>query len=271
MQFLISTISDITMDESCVPPLILYNDNSLKTANEYGLGLEIAEFCVSENLDKRLYLVDEGIRRKVAGVPYATLHAPYNELYPSAIDSGYAKYVKGRFNETLEAAARYGLKKIIVHANYLPTVYFKSYFISQSIRFWSEFLSENPGDYELCLENTIEEDPSYIVPIVSEIDDKRLKLCLDIGHANLFNCPLDTWLDEFAPYLSHMHIHNNLGRTEGGMLTVVGDLHHHPGDGIIDMKHILTRVNAICPDVTIAMETMDIKEGCIWLQENGFI
>jgi len=272
MKFLISTMSDIIMDEEDgKDPVITYNDSSLEVAQKYGCGIEIAEFCMNDNLDDHLAEVEPGIWRKVRGVDYVTLHAPYNELYPSAIDPKYADFVASRYSQALEAAAKYGAKKIIIHAGYLSSVYFKFFFINQSVKFWKRFLENHPGDYEICLENVTEPDPSFIIPIIEGVNDPRMKGCFDVGHANLFDCPLDDWLDAFAPHLSHLHIHNNNGRPDNNPLGVLGDIHAHPGNGKIDMVHILERVKEINPDATLAMETMDIENGAKWLKDNGYI
>ena len=272
MKFLISTMSDLIMDEAeGKDPIIHYTDDSLHVAQKYNMGIEIAEFCMSNNLDDNLANVEPGILRKAAGVDLITLHAPYNELYPSAIDPKYAEFVAFRYGQAVDLAKKYGAHKIVIHAGYLASVYFKSYFISQSVKFWRKFLKDHPGDYELCIENVTEPDPSFITPIVEALDDERVSYCFDVGHANLFEATLDEWLDAFAPRLSHLHIHNNNGRPDNNPLGVLGDLHNHPGNGVIDMRHILDRVKEINPDATLAMETMDIENGAKWLKENGYV
>lgn len=52
---------------------------------------------------------------------------------------------------------------------------------------------------------------------MTRVDDPRLRLCLDVGHANsnASNVPVSEWIDCCAPYLSHVHLHNNEGDPEG--------------------------------------------------------
>ena len=41
-----------------------------------------------------------------------------------------------------------------------------------------------PADMTLALENVMEPSPETLVSIAAQIDDPRLGLCLDVGHAN---------------------------------------------------------------------------------------
>ena len=56
------------------------------TARRYGLGLEIAEYCTAYNMDGHFPETDAAVREKLAGIARATLHAPFSELFPCAID-----------------------------------------------------------------------------------------------------------------------------------------------------------------------------------------
>ncbi len=56
------------------------------TARQYALGLEIAEYCTACNMDEHFPETDAAVREKIAGIARVTLHAPFNELFPCAID-----------------------------------------------------------------------------------------------------------------------------------------------------------------------------------------
>ena len=64
--------------------------------------------------------------------------------------------------------------------------------------------------------------------IVKGVDEPRLKLCLDVGHVNAYSkIPVTDWLENWAPYLSHFHIHNN---------DTSRDQHNPLHEGTIPMK-----------------------------------
>jgi hypothetical protein len=66
-------LSTISTDAPCV-------------AREHSFGLELAEFCTAWNMDEKFIHVDSVVKKKLEGIPRSLLHAPYNELFPCAID-----------------------------------------------------------------------------------------------------------------------------------------------------------------------------------------
>ena len=124
-------------------------------------------------------------------------------------------------------------------------------------------MREDPG-VDIVLENVLEEEPEYLLDIVRAADHPRLGLCLDVGHANAYSAvPVLTWLERFAPYLRHFHLHNNNGSCDA----------HAPLDaGSIPMKKFLEKALVLCPGATFTLELPeDTARGVLWLSENGFI
>ena len=70
-----------------------------------------------------------------------------------------------------------------------------------------------------------------------------------------------------------MHIHNNNGPTGSTGFAGVGDLHRALGNGIIDYEKLLKKAEELidCPDLTVTIETSEVKESVQWLREKGFI
>ena len=60
--------------------------DAVPLAREYGFGLEIAEFCTAWNMDEKFAGVDSVVKKKLERISRSTLHAPYNELFPCAIE-----------------------------------------------------------------------------------------------------------------------------------------------------------------------------------------
>lgn len=52
-----------------------------------------------------------------------------------------------------------------------------------------------------------------LVQIAEQVNDPRLGLCLDVGHANtsVSRTPPMEWIGPMAPWLKHVHLHNNKG------------------------------------------------------------
>lgn len=236
--------------------------DAVRIAKEYGLGLEIAEYCTAWNMDEKFAGVDGVVKKKLEGISESLLHAPYNELFPCAIDKKARALAAYRYRQAIDLAKRYGAKKVIIHGGYNPWIYYPVWYIEQSIVFWKEFLKEDPG-VEIVLENVLETEPQWLLDIAKGVDDPRLKLCLDIGHVNAYSkIPLVDWLESWAPYLSHFHIHNNDGSR---------DQHNALNDGTIPMKEFLIRAEELCPNATFTFELMKDEPSIKWLAENGLI
>lgn len=227
-------------------------------AREYGFGLEIAEYCTAWNMDEKFFGVDEVVEKKLEGISRSTFHAPFNELFPCAIDLKARELAVGRYRQAIALAKRYGAKKVIIHGGYNPWIYYPVWYVEQSILFWKEFLEEDPG-VEIVLENVLETEPQWLLDIVKGVNDSRLKLCLDVGHVNAYSpIPVMDWLEAWAPYLSHFHIHNNDGSR---------DEHAYLNQGSIPMKAVLNRIEQLCPDATITLELLKARPSIQWLLE----
>ena len=236
--------------------------DAVRVAREYGFGLEIAEYCTAWNMDEKFAGVDGVVKKKLEGVHQSLLHAPYNELFPCAIDKKARALAADRYRQAINLAKRYGSKKVIIHGGYNPWIYFPIWYTEQSVLFWKDFLKEDPG-VQIVLENVLETDPQWLLDIVKGVDDERLRLCLDIGHVNAYSqMPVTDWLGAWSPYLSHFHIHNNDGSR---------DQHNALDGGTIPIKDLLIRAEQLCPDATFTFELMKDEPSMIWLAENQLI
>jgi sugar phosphate isomerase/epimerase len=90
------------------------------------------------------------------------------------------------------------------------------------------------------------------------MDAERLRFCFDIGHHNIFSdLPMKEWIDELAPFLAEVHLHDNLGED---------DDHLAIGQGKIDFPSFFQRLreNVARPQLTI--EAFDERKVRLSLQ-----
>ena len=237
-------------------------EDAPSTAREFGLGLEIAEFCTAWNMDEEFGAVDPVVRQRISGIGNRVLHAPYNELFPCAIDRKVRALAAERYRQAIGLAKVYGADKVIIHGGYNPWLYYHPWYLEQSMVFWREFMQQDPG-VELVLENVLEETPDLLLAIVEGVNHPRLKLCLDVGHVNAYSkIPVETWLERWAPHLSHFHIHNNHGDRDA----------HLPLDqGSISMSDFLRSAQVLCPEASYTLELMETKPSIQFLLEEGIL
>ena len=153
-------------------------------ARENGLGYEIADFCYAPVLEDPVRRAE--VRAQMAGIGRFWLHAPFAELAPCAIDPLVREVTRTRYRQTVRLARELGVNRLVIHGGFVPQVYFPEWYIEQSVQFWREFLRELPDGMTVALENVMEPEPSLLAEIARQVDDARLGLCLDVGHANTF-------------------------------------------------------------------------------------
>ena len=191
---------------------LVLDDEMKAVVNEYGTGIDRIYFSISAHLD-RLSDSIKSYRRKMRyiGTRRLILHGPFLDVNPCAYDSLVREATMIRFNQCYEAGLRLGAKKIVFHSGMNPYVYYKEYWAEQVSKFWQEFM-KNKTEIEIVLENVFDDDWRLLLDVYERVNQPNFKLCLDIGHAHCYSS-LDVreWAKNLAPYISHVHIHDNCG------------------------------------------------------------
>lgn len=239
--------------------LATIDENAHFLAEKWGLGLEISEFCTAWNMDDRFGEVFPLVEEKARHSDRFVFHAPFNELFPCAIDPKARALARERYLQAIGLAKNFGAAKVVIHGGYNPWIYYPVWYTEQSVPFWKEFVHEIPEGMTVCLENVLEEQPEMLLEIIRQVDDPRIRMCLDIGHANAYSkASVEQWLEQCAPYISHFHIHNN---------DATWDTHSPLYEGNIPVKRILERSESICPDPTYTLELTASESSLRWMEE----
>lgn len=232
-------------------------------ARRYGFGLEVSEFCTALNMDEDFHTWDEKVKSELYRIKRRIFHAPFNELFPAAIEPMVVDVARKRYAQAFQLAQSYGINRLVIHAGHVPTMYYDVWFVERSVEFWKEYLEDKPQNFNIMLENVLEENPEPLVEIIGKVRDPRLGLCLDIGHANINSpIPLEEWINIMSPYLTHVHLHDNKGKS---------DQHLELGEGSIQLKRVIEKIESFCPDTTYTLETMDPEKSIVWLAKNSFL
>jgi len=232
---------------------------------KYNIGVELDQFCWAVQLEgegrtSAFKEIDELIPLSKGNI----LHAPFNELFPAAIDPRARQMAMDRFNQAAEIAIKLGSDKMVVHTGYMPHVYYKEWHRDRSVEFWNEFMADKPDNFKIVIENVLDDEPYMMAEMIKLIDHPNIKLCFDCGHALcISDVDVMEWLEVMAPHLGHLHIHNNDG---------THDYHRPLTDGQIDMKAFLDKALKLCTeDTTFTIESLDGVDSMEWLKNNGYI
>ena len=242
-----------------------FSKDAVKVIKENRANIEVNDTCISENLDdipKIRGIIKAEIEE--SGAERVFIHGPFTEIHPAAIDHRIVEAGLVRLNEAYEAIKDFS-KDMVVHSGYVPFIYIPVWQVERSIEFWKEFMKDKPKDFHIYIENVLEEEPDMLKEIVKGVADDRVKICLDVGHANVMmkEGHVYRWVEYLGKDIGHFHIHNNYGED---------DKHLSLGEGAIDYEKFFDVVDKYCDDdVTFTIEDRDCDKSMNWLKERGYI
>lgn len=175
-----------------------------------------------------------------------TLHAPFQDLFPGSVDPAVREVTLYRFGQTLKILKFFRPKAVVCHAGYDEKrhSYIRKDWLEKSLETWSWMAARvrNEGS-RLMLENVFEKEPEELQELFEGLADFDVGFCLDVGHATAFgHKPLEYWLRVLAPYLAHLHLHDNNGRRDDHMAL---------GQGGIDFVNLFTSLKSVKGELPI--------------------
>ena len=248
-----------------------FSENAVSVIRRHGIGIELNDLCISENLDsERRQTTTDVIRQEIrsAGVKPQQIiaHGPFTEICPASIDHRAVEMGRRRLDEAWNLLQNLGICRMVVHTGYIPLIYYPQWQLEKSLGFWKDFLKDKPSDFRLYIENVFEDTPEQQLQLIRRLDDPRVSACLDVGHANAVTrpeYPVCRWIEELGSFIGHFHLHNNDGKQ---------DLHNPLTEGTMDMETVLRAIGTFCrPDVTMTIESRTCEESVQWLLQHGKI
>lgn len=184
-----------------------------------------------------------------------TVHAPFFDLSPGAIEPLVRDITLRRLTQSLQAAARLGAHLMVVHPGYDRWRYPKlaaTWCDHAAVTFAPLVAIAERYDCRLALENIYEESTATLTALVNRLDSTWFGHCFDIGHWRLFGRePQPRWLATIASRLLHLHLHDNRG---------ANDDHLPVGEGIIDFAPLFQALAALPALPSITLEAHDPEE-----------
>ena len=240
-------------------------DKHEEIIENYNIGVELDQFCQPDKMDEPIEeTVTSEIERLLSKAKRCTFHATFSEIHPAAIDPKARALAMERLHQAGDLAVKYGADKMIVHSGYVPLVYFKEWHEDRSVEFWEELMAARNDDLKIVIENVMDDEPYMMAKLMERITHPNIKMCFDVGHAACISkVDVLEWIDVLAPYIGHIHIHNNDG---------THDWHKPIFDGRVDMEAFLAKAEEKCaPDTTITIESLEAMSSMEWLKEKGYI
>ncbi|HUJ17454.1 MAG TPA: sugar phosphate isomerase/epimerase family protein [Nitrospirota bacterium] len=186
--------------------------------------------------------------------PALTLHAPFMDLNPGAVDPMIQSVTQVRFRQLMNAAAIMKPRAAVFHGSYDRWRYGgrKDVWLHNSLGTWHKVMdtAESIG-MRVAVENVFDEDPEAIRMLIEAIGRPGFGFCFDTGHFNLFSTvSMERWFEQLGRHLVEVHLHDNDGSA---------DSHWALGRGDVDFEHCfsLMREHASAPVYTIEAHDKD--------------
>ena len=244
------------------------NNHYIEYGLKHGLWPEIGIDAWSMQQLPRAWHIDLADQMHQAGLS-CSVHLPFFDLRPGSLDNGILEASRKRLQEAVGLAKIYQPLLMVGHPSFDPWQHVDHFdeWLVRSKETWRSILALWPDGPPLYLENVHEKDPLPLLKLLDYMHEKRIGLCLDLGHWFSYaqGCKKDNlrfWVDAVAPYLRHLHLHDNDGS---------GDQHKGLGQGAIPVKTFLTLLaeKCLCPTFTLEPHSLeDFKHSHDYIEAN---
>lgn len=181
-----------------------------------------------------------------------TVHAPFYDLNPGALEPLVQEATQRRFRQSLNAASSLGARLVVFHPGYDRWKYGGQdhLWLEQSLAFWPPLLEEAKKlGLLVALENIFEPNPDLLGTLLDTLSVPHFGHCFDVGHWRLFaETEMTDWFARLGPRLLHLHLHDNFGRA---------DDHLPVGAGNIDFSELFSLLRGLDTAPTMTLEVND--------------
>lgn len=178
-----------------------------------------------------------------------TIHAPFMDLRPGALDPKIRRATVERLRQVFELAPYFRPRSIVCHPSYDGRYYVstEAQWLENSIDTWMPFLAlAEEMDTLIAMENVYETDPGLLKELLYALRSPHVCFCFDTGHFNAFaEAPLDDWINRLGPLTGQLHLHDNHGTT---------DEHLPPGEGSFPFRELLQKLRNMGRKPIITLE-----------------
>lgn len=145
--------------------------------------------------------------------PSLSIHAPFMDMSPGAVDVKVRAVTIERFSRILDIAEILLPEAIVFHSGYEKWRYAHrvDIWLEGSLLTWRPIIERAAGiGTRIAIENIFEDEPSNLHSLMQELHSKYFGICFDTGHCNLFSkVSLDDWIESLGPYIFELHLHDN--------------------------------------------------------------
>lgn len=178
-----------------------------------------------------------------------TIHAPFSDLSPGALDRIVREGTRTRFGQVMDAAEILRPSVVVFHPGYDRWRFGgnSDRWLRHAVDTFSPVVARGMKLGSIvAVENIFEEDPSTLRALLKALESPFFRHCFDVGHWNLFSKPgMEEWFEELGPFIVEAHIHDNHG---------IDDDHSPLGEAGIDFPLFFRLMARHAPDAAWTIE-----------------
>jgi sugar phosphate isomerase/epimerase len=198
-----------------------------------------------EDLDRLLESLDWN--------PALTLHAPFMDLSPGAVDTMVRSATQMRFKQLLNVAAVLRPRAVVFHAAYDRWRFAgrTDIWLENSMDTWPRVmdLAAKVDGMRVAVENVFDEEPEPLRLLIERVASPSFGFCFDTGHFNLFTrVPMEDWFSSLGRHIFEVHLHDNQG---------AADSHEALGTGTVDFERFFRLLRTTGSDPVYTLEAHD--------------
>ncbi len=165
------------------------------------------------------------LKRSLDYGPSLSIHAPFMDLSPGAVDPKVRAVTIERFLLMFDVAELLEPRAIVFHSGYEKWRYALDVrlWLEKSVKTWRAFVRKaEDRNIKIAIENVFEDAPDNLRLLMEEMSSPHFGVCFDTGHCHLFSrVALEEWIGQLLPYICELHLHDN--RREADDHLAIGD------------------------------------------------
>jgi sugar phosphate isomerase/epimerase len=234
-------------------------------AKAQSYNLEIATFAYTNVYDMDWQKALQEHQQQLAGFTgKVSFHGVFQDLTIHSSDKKISEISKERIFGSLEVADALNAGQVVFHGNLNPLVlneYYRKNWLDRNAEFWQQVLDKYGGT--VLLENVWEPDPEIFRSLLDQVGSPRLKICFDIGHANVYSrVHFRDWIATLGSDMRYLHLSDN---------TSEKDQHMDIGAGKIDWQNFTRTLKEfdLAPEVVLETGTLEkTKTSLTYMKEH---
>jgi len=188
--------------------------------------------------------------------PALTLHGPFMDLNPGAVDPMVRSATQMRFKQLLSVASVLRPRAVVFHAAYDRWRYAgrRELWLENSMETWPRIVeaASKIDGMLVAVENVFDEDPEALAMLIERINSPRFGFCFDTGHFNLFSTvTMEAWFARLGRHLVEVHLHDNSGSE---------DAHKALGKGTVDFERFFRLIRECSARPVFTLEAHDAED-----------